>query len=176
MSDVRAKYANATPVQGGSGNFEKTPSVKLQNGDYVAGAWIEAKYLIGRAVPKKTGDGTNYWVEAVYLAGDVKAELYDGKTRKSSPVTLKAGDLISIYATRRSFGAITSLVAGQNFLMEYLGKIKVQTPKGLVSSHNLVVRPGAVEALTEAEAKLVDRRKQQAAPKVDEVKADDSSY
>lgn len=136
-------------------SMEPTPSIKLhdEDGENV-GQFVQGKYLIRRTGKSQNG-------EVVYI--DIRLENTNAKATVKKgkdyvPAEIKAGDIISVYASRRLDRQLSKLEPGTDFIAVYKGMVKVKTAKGRTHAHDYEVQAKTDATLTPADVDYIKSR------------------
>lgn len=144
-----------------------TPSIRLhdEEGKNVG------KYIVGKYLGRREADGPNG--KLVFLdirlvkTNQVATVKKDGKYPETE---VKAGDLISLFASSRLDRAIKTLDLGSEVFVVYDGMARVKGKKGMVWAHTYTVKAKA-GTLSPEDKEYVSRRSDNAASKEDAAKA-----
>ena len=113
------------------------PSIKIHDEDATnVGQYVSGRLLRTREV---TNNGTRLmFIELRLEKTNAKATVKSGKSY--APIEVKAGDIISVYASSRLYRAAVSLSPGTRVFFKYDGQKKVETPKGKKLAHIWTVK------------------------------------
>lgn len=108
------------------------PSIKMHDEDGAnIGLYVSGRYLSSREI---VNNGTKLMFIDVRLEKtNAKATIKKGKAFPE--VTVKAGDIVTVYASSRLYRAAKQLQPGTRVFFEYEGQKKVETPKGKKLAH-----------------------------------------
>lgn len=147
--DTEGKAETVEPVQ------NNTPSIKMhdQDGNNI-GLFVIGKLLGVREISKS--DMRYMFIEVRLESTNATATIKRGKDYPT--VEVKAGDIVSVYASSRLFNAVKNLPLGSRVYMKYEGIKKVQTPKGRKDAHIFTTKklPGT---LSPEDVRYIEARK-----------------
>jgi len=168
--DVEGKAEEVEPAS----NFN--PSIKMhdENGENI-GLFVSGRYLSSREL---VNNGTKLMFIDVRLEKtNAKATVKKGKSFPE--VSVKAGDIVTVYASSRLYRSVKSLQPGTRVFFEYEGQKKVETPKGRKLAHIYKVKalpgtltPEDVAYLSSRTKKVVSEKEIETANKASEVEAE----
>lgn len=119
------------------------PSMKLHDEDGTnVGLYVSGRYLRSRTIDN---NGTKLmFIDLRLESTNSKATVKKGKGYVE--VSVKAGDIVTVFASSRLYRAINGLQPGTRVFFEYEGQKKVETPRGRKLAHIYKVKalPGTL--------------------------------